>query len=112
MRYYRPQLQVELSFPVPSQQEATSNFDLAVPQKALVTGWPYLGSLDDQNYGGTALHLPIKTFSLVRDQLRLANREEWRLIREKSEAANRGLETGGDQYSVLCTPSQPLRVSC
>ncbi|KAJ7187437.1 cytochrome P450 [Mycena pura] len=48
-----------------------------------------------------AVHLPIKHFRLMRAQLNLANREGWRLVREKTEAAKQGLETGGDLYSVL-----------
>ncbi|KAJ7190727.1 cytochrome P450 [Mycena pura] len=48
-----------------------------------------------------AVYLPIKHFRVVRTQLHLANREGWRLVREKTEAAKQGLETGGDLYSVL-----------
>ncbi|KAJ7220905.1 cytochrome P450 [Mycena pura] len=46
-------------------------------------------------------YLPTKTFNALRAQLHFANREGWRLVREKTEAANLGLETNGDLYSVL-----------
>ncbi|KAJ7192284.1 cytochrome P450 [Mycena pura] len=60
-----------------------------------------IGSLLPAWFLSNAVHLPIKTFSLLRTQLHLANREGWRLVREKSEAAKQGLETDGDLYSVL-----------
>ncbi|KAJ7190798.1 cytochrome P450, partial [Mycena pura] len=49
-----------------------------------------------------AIHLPTKTFGALRAQLHFANREGWRLVREKTEAANLGLEIEGDLYGVLC----------
>ena len=58
-----------------------------------------------------AVHLPIKHFRLIHAQLNLANREGWRLVREKTEAAKQGLETDGDLYSVLCAPLPCLRIT-
>ncbi|KAJ7203868.1 hypothetical protein GGX14DRAFT_398618 [Mycena pura] len=53
-----------------------------------------------------AVHLQIKHFRVVRTQLHLANREGWRLAREKTEAAKQGLEAGGDlQRSLISVNS-------
>jgi len=69
-----------------------------------------IGSLLPAWFLSNAVHLPIKTFSLLRTQLSLANREGWRLVREKSEAAKQGLGTDGDLYSVLLnSDSKALR---
>jgi len=48
-----------------------------------------------------AVHLPTKTFGALRAQIHFAEREGWRLVREKTEAAKLGLETDGDLYGVL-----------
>ncbi|KAJ7198990.1 cytochrome P450 [Mycena pura] len=48
-----------------------------------------------------AIHLPTKTFGALRAQLKFADREGWRIVRERTEAAKLGLETEGDLYSVL-----------
>ena len=48
-----------------------------------------------------AIYLPTKTFGALRAQLKFADREGWRLVREKTEAAKLGLETDGDLYGVL-----------
>ncbi|KAJ7192463.1 cytochrome P450, partial [Mycena pura] len=48
-----------------------------------------------------AIYLPTTTFGALRAQLNFANREGWRLVRQKIEAAKVGLETDGDLYGVL-----------
>ncbi|KAJ7209184.1 cytochrome P450 [Mycena pura] len=48
-----------------------------------------------------AIHLPTKTFGALRAQVHFAEREGWRLVREKTEGAKLGLETDGDLYGVL-----------
>ncbi|KAJ7205225.1 cytochrome P450 [Mycena pura] len=46
-------------------------------------------------------HLPTKIFSALRAQLYFADREGWRVVRAKTEAAQQGLETEGDLYGML-----------
>ncbi|KAJ7190645.1 cytochrome P450 [Mycena pura] len=53
------------------------------------------------------MYLPTKTFRACRAQLYFANREGRRLVREKTEAAKRGLETDGDLYGVLLNSNRP-----
>ncbi|KAJ7205211.1 cytochrome P450 [Mycena pura] len=53
-------------------------------------------------------HLPTKIFTALRAQLYFADREGWRLVRAKTEAAELGLETDGDLYGVLLNAEKPL----
>jgi hypothetical protein len=52
------------------------------------------------------MHLPTRTFKLLRTQVDLANREGRRAVREKLETARQGLDPGDDVFSLLrqCIP--------
>jgi hypothetical protein len=47
------------------------------------------------------MHLPTRTFKLLRTQVDLANREGRRAVREKLETARQGLDPGDDVFSLL-----------
>ncbi|KAJ7244503.1 cytochrome P450 [Mycena rebaudengoi] len=47
------------------------------------------------------MHLPTRTFKLLRTQVNLANREGRRAFREKLESARQGLDPGDDVFSLL-----------
>ncbi|KAJ7216799.1 cytochrome P450 [Mycena rebaudengoi] len=47
------------------------------------------------------MHIPTRTFKLLRTQVNLANREGRRAFREKLESARQGLDPGDDVFSLL-----------
>lgn len=48
------------------------------------------------------IYLPTKASQALRTHVELASREGWRLVHEKMDAANQGLDSGDDVYSMLC----------
>ncbi|KAJ7136315.1 cytochrome P450 [Mycena crocata] len=57
----------------------------------------------------TAVYLPTKTFEVVRKESVLANKIGSKIVREKLDVAQQGLEPSNDIYSMLLTPVDSSR---